>query len=86
VTLPQERWSDLAEGNWDGNPVQGFARATKDGNCGASSNAQLNLLFAKDVRGGVQQWPSAAYGGAPSKPGGILSVDGGAPPPFWRCF
>ncbi len=88
LTLPQAAWTDIANANRDGDPLNVTVRATIDGSCVTTTPQTVRLSFAKDdLAGGIYYWQSATYGGIGGKTGGIYSHDFGTfdptPTPFY---
>ncbi len=88
LTLPQLAWTDIANANRDGDPLNVTVRATIDGSCVTTTPQTVRLSFAKDdLAGGIYYWQSATYGGVGGKTGGIYSHDFGTfdptPTPFY---
>jgi hypothetical protein len=88
LTLPQQAWTDIANANRDGDPLNVSVRATIDGSCVTTTPQTVRLSFAKDdLAGGIYYWQSATYGGIGGKTGGIYSHDFGTfdptPTPFY---
>lgn len=89
LTLSQAEWSNIAQLNADGDPLQVTVRAAPPGQqCVTTSPQTVRINFAKEnLAGGIYYWQSATYGGVAGTTGGIFSHDFGTfdptPTPFY---
>jgi hypothetical protein len=89
LTLSQAEWTNIAQLNANGDPLQVTVRAAPPGlPCVTASPQTVRINFAKEnLAGGIYYWQSATYGGIAGTTGGIYYHDFGTfdptPTPFY---